>query len=271
MDAARFDDLLRAFAGDASRRRLIAGMARGLVMVGPLSLAVADAGAEKKRKKKKKKKKKRSAPPPAPPACLPNCDGKACGDDGCGASCGSCQGGSCANGVCLCQSPRELCQGACLAPCAADEIRNPLTCGCCRVRLAGPCTTGTPCCSGICTPSSGGPPATYCDGRLLGAACDFDAQCHSGACRGGACACPEGTEACDGVCVPPCTGPNFRIPGQCACCRRNARNCSEFVPCCSGLCDEAQTPGRCLGRPPDEACEFDEQCFIGSCTLGFCD
>ena len=35
--------------------------------------------------------------------CEPACDGKACGDDGCGGTCGTCpQGGSCEDGACSC-------------------------------------------------------------------------------------------------------------------------------------------------------------------------
>ena len=39
-------------------------------------------------------------------ACLPDCAGKECGDDGCGASCGACdEGFSCQAGNCTCVSP----------------------------------------------------------------------------------------------------------------------------------------------------------------------
>ena len=36
------------------------------------------------------------------PSCTPNCDGKQCGDDGCGGSCGNCPDGqTCENGICI--------------------------------------------------------------------------------------------------------------------------------------------------------------------------
>jgi hypothetical protein len=53
MDATRFDDLLRTVSA-ASRRRVLAGLASGLLAILPLSLGD-DAAAKKKRKKKKKK------------------------------------------------------------------------------------------------------------------------------------------------------------------------------------------------------------------------
>ena len=41
-------------------------------------------------------------------ACVPDCDGKDCGDDGCGGSCGPCAPDLCVNGVCQCM---PQCQG----------------------------------------------------------------------------------------------------------------------------------------------------------------
>jgi hypothetical protein len=40
------------------------------------------------------------------PACTPDCTNKACGDNGCGGSCGTCAGGTCSSsGTCSCQAP----------------------------------------------------------------------------------------------------------------------------------------------------------------------
>lgn len=42
--------------------------------------------------------------------CVQNCDGKSCGDDGCGGSCGTCpQGSLCGSGVCMMSCDSELC------------------------------------------------------------------------------------------------------------------------------------------------------------------
>lgn len=37
-------------------------------------------------------------------SCTPNCNGKTCGDNGCGGSCGVCSSGTCSNGLCTSQS-----------------------------------------------------------------------------------------------------------------------------------------------------------------------
>ena len=39
--------------------------------------------------------------------CNPNCDGKVCGNDGCGGSCGICKAGSCSNGQCTTDGGEE--------------------------------------------------------------------------------------------------------------------------------------------------------------------
>ena len=47
--------------------------------------------------------------------CVPNCDGKECGDDGCGGVCGHCPSGDGSVNDTLCQSG-----GQCMDPCVAD-------------------------------------------------------------------------------------------------------------------------------------------------------
>ena len=77
MDAARFDNLLRTAYTHASRRRLLAGLIGELLVVTPGAFGRDDATAKKRKHKKKKHKR-----------CTPSCDGKVCGDDGCGGVCG---------------------------------------------------------------------------------------------------------------------------------------------------------------------------------------
>lgn len=275
MGAASFDALLRTLASGTSRRNVLHHLAQALLALSPLALASEPGLARKRRKSKSKRKKRRrkrqpsplAPPPPTSRPCISRCGDKRCGDDGCGGSCGLCNGGTCQAGICVCSGGQQLCQGRCVAPCASMQALDPLTCTCCRVHTASPCDTGPLCCSGICVPSTGGGGA-YCDGRNFGAACDFDAQCRNAVCQGGVCTCPEGSDLCAGICQPECAGPNVKIPGTCSCCRRNDEPCSEFTPCCSGLCYPMVG---CQGIPAEDPCEFDEQCFSGSCTLGFCD
>jgi hypothetical protein len=56
--------------------------------------------------------------------CVPRCDGRVCGDDGCGGSCGSCPGGT------SCQSGRCVCVGRCAGrTCGNDGCGG--SCGSC--------------------------------------------------------------------------------------------------------------------------------------------
>ena len=61
--------------------------------------------------------------------CLPDCRGKACGDDGCGGSCGSCnQPLACSGNSCVCPEP-HICSGSCCSIgdfCFQDACQTPV-------------------------------------------------------------------------------------------------------------------------------------------------
>jgi hypothetical protein len=111
MDAERFETLLRSLSASPSRRtalRLLAGSSlTGLLSLGSLP-------ADAKRKKKRKGTSPTATVPPTnggtgtPPPCTGSCEGKICGGDGCGVSCGTCDGdATCtAEGQCSCGSGR---------------------------------------------------------------------------------------------------------------------------------------------------------------------
>jgi hypothetical protein len=71
------------------------------------------------------------------PSCTPNCAGRACGDNGCGGSCGTCTSGTCsAQGSCVC------------TPNCAGRACGDNGCG----GSCGPCTSGQSCgATGQCT------------------------------------------------------------------------------------------------------------------------
>ena len=140
MDGSRFDALSRSLARGASRRTLLSGAA---------SAALArfwwarEAPLAKKRGKHRKKHRR----------CRPECDGKTCGRNGCGGTCGTCSGGQTCNGTsCVCPSGQELCGGTCLPPCNSVRLGfvRRADCGCCNP--AGNCATTADCCSGVCSP-----------------------------------------------------------------------------------------------------------------------
>ena len=89
--------------------------------------------------------------------CTPNCDGKTCGDNGCGGQCGSCPDGqSCQNGVCGCSVGFLCTDGACHACCeganCATFYGGDTECWAC---VSGTCAYyGGFCSSGTCGTSS---------------------------------------------------------------------------------------------------------------------
>ncbi|HIA01631.1 MAG TPA: hypothetical protein EYN06_06015 [Myxococcales bacterium] len=107
--------------------------------------------------------------------CTPDCDGKECGDDGCGNSCGECLGNGsvCTNGQCVVE---------CVPDCGAKDCGDDGCSGSC-----GNCATGDNCNAGVCeTPA----PVTYSKDvqPVFAGLC---ANCHKGsvpkACKGSTC------------------------------------------------------------------------------------
>lgn len=116
--------------------------------------------------------------------CTPSCDGRVCGDDGCGGSCGLCT----TDDAPLCDTGTGQCvKPACLVACRPDWECGDDGCG----GTCGTCSGATPFCGAdnLCTTEC----VPQCDGKTCG-----DDGC------GGSCgACGEGT-SCNtrGVCVP---------------------------------------------------------------------
>ncbi len=70
-------------------------------------------------------------PPPPPPGCTPSCQGRSCGDDGCGGVCGSCDATStCTGGSCVPNAPPPSTQGV------PKVFGRVATCGSCRAAHA---------------------------------------------------------------------------------------------------------------------------------------
>ncbi len=197
--------------------------------------------------------------------CTPDCDGKECGDDGCGGSCGSCLNGiPCSNGICQC-TPH--CDGR---ECGPDG------CG----GYCGQCDDGVACIAGQCecTPS--------CLGRDCGddgcggscGLCSVSEECENGHCVcnpdctnrncgsdgcGGSCgSCENGEECVGGICgcEPDCTG---KICGDNGC-NGSCGDCPADTPVCS-------QGTVCVECTQDSDCANQAQCVENVCVGGVTD
>jgi hypothetical protein len=160
--------------------------------------------------------------------CLPNCDGKACGNDGCGGACGDCAGSeTCDHGTCRCQ---PQCDG---------KTCGPDGCG----GMCGSCGTNELCDGGscLCRPDCG---TKVCGGVGCGGSCGSctdqgAATCGTtGACRGGDCErYASGTECQAAVCTSKTTlQPACTCDGQGGCDCPGPITCPKNLGCHNGAC-----------------------------------
>jgi len=136
-------------------------------------------------------------------ACTPACDGRACGDDGCGGSCGTCEAGASCDGA-----------GQCVPACTPD----------CEGRFCG--DDG---CGGSCGTCGDGESCQVDIGRCAGCTPECgDRACGDDGCGGTCGTCGEG-EICDpaGACVA--AGTSLRqdvmpiLQANCNACHAGAR------------------------------------------------
>jgi hypothetical protein len=238
--------------------------------------------------------------------CTPTCDGRTCGDDGCGLTCGDCASGSiCVDGQC---QAGDSCVGRCntfdeLAGCQCDSIC--FGAGDCCPDLCNPgvcdgqdiCTCVPDCTGRVC--GSDGCFGTCGECQTVGDVCSSAGQCTSGAsCVGrcddtydpaASCECDVGclvagdccTDVCDpGVCesgdvctcVPDCTGRECGsdgCAGSCGDCFTVGDVCSPAGQCVSGT----SCVGRCGFYDENALCQCDAECVttFGDCCLDLCD
>ena len=252
VDEQRFDDLTRAIAGGASRRRivkgLVAGVAGGLVgfgrfgrargqqsvgLGGPCSAIGANAECSQ-------------AGTPAggvPVICGDNGVGRdgafnCCRNAGgvCSADFQCCGAAVCASGVCAnggvsglplgssCAASSQCSQAGGPVVCADNGFLRDGTTNCCR-NQGGACTGeagccgGLPCVNGVC----GG---TASAGLAVGSVCTASSECSQ---TGGAVVCAENGVSSDGALN---------------CCRNEGGTCANAAGCCGGL---SCTNGVCSG------------------------
>jgi len=191
--------------------------------------------------------------------CVPKCFGKACGDDGCGGSCGSCEAGAfCLEGAC----ETCTCEGK---ECGNDGCGNP--CGTCPAGSGctpeGLCVTATDACIPKDTPGCPGCACETCT-------CVADEYCCTTA-WDMLCVqrCSEscGGEECPDICIPECDGLVCGGDG----CGGTCGQCQEGWQCVNGgtNCAECTCDGKACGDDgcgnSCGTCQTDEACHDGAC------
>ncbi len=187
-------------------------------------------------------------------ACEPDCADKACGDDGCGGSCGGCDDGN--------PCTADVCQDA---GCVAEAVADGTECGEGDVCEAGACVPPcTPSCEGVACGDDG------CGGSC--GACDDGNPCTADACEAGVCqaeavedgtACGDGDVCEAGACVPPCTPSCEGVACGDDGCGGSCGECDDGNPCTADACEA----GVCQA----EAVEDGTACLDGwICEAGVC-
>ncbi len=195
-------------------------------------------------------------------ACTPECEGKVCGEDGCGGTCGTCcdaqtcEGGKCVGGP-GCEESNEPGCGACaceecvcgLDPFCCQAMWDSLCVGECLDSCGG-CGASADCvgkecgpdgCGGVCGECPAGWACTD-EGNCLEdckPACDGKA-CGSDGCGGECGHCADGEECGDGLCLAPCGG-------------------LDFVGCCDGT----------ISHYCEEGFEFEQDCAAVGLVCGW--
>src|SRR5579859_5819350 len=186
--------------------------------------------------------------PPSMMTCTPACDGKNCGDDGCGGSCGNCPGkDTCQSGVCT-----RPCQPMCFQKQCGDDGCGG-SCGTCSdgVCIANlcQCNASSDCRAGeACVPNTNGGTFCYatCDPFASASSCPSGQACNTAFLdQGGngvytSCA-PSGDKLEGQTCTPGMSGGGDCSAGL-ACVQRSASDV------CMRLCN------------PSHACKPNQTC-----------
>ncbi|GMV42146.1 MAG: hypothetical protein AMXMBFR64_38620 [Myxococcales bacterium] len=229
--------------------------------------------------------------------CAPSCNGKECGEDGCGGSCGECLEGSfCNDGTCkppgfascedllLCALNCPQTEPGCAKSCAEggspnaqnafiklvsclQQVCNGLEPECVQKALADTCAVPYEGCVGTCTP--------FCDGKQCGpdgcggscGSCGPNGTCVQGACQGG---CQTGATQCVGGGVSQCIQGTWSAPKPCP----TGQSCKDGV--CQGGCQPGATQctnggvSTCVqgAWSAPKPCPSGQSCKDGACQGG---
>ena len=184
--------------------------------------------------------------------CTPDCDGKTCGDDGCGTSCGECIAPeTCMTGIC--GEPSAACEGK---ECGPDGEGG--SCGDC---VAGKKCSGAGKCEALGPPSCNGQCGTF--GPDLNEDGEPDCSCFD-ACKAAGDCCSDFCQMCPdlpGCCEPSCGGNECGNDG----CGGECGTCAEGLVCTEGTCGCAFVD--CEGT----CCDEGQECFEAACCDPSCE
>lgn len=223
--------------------------------------------------------------PDEPDVCQPACDGKQCGDDGCGSVCGTCEGAqsSCVDGACVC-SPN------CTDKMCGDDGCGG-SCGDCvsPTGMVGECVDGTcvcvPTCEGKeCGGDGCGGKCGSCDEHFacVDFACQFQPWCGDLNCNTDLsedcsscpsdCSCGEGNVCVAGTCcTPSCDGIECGSDG----CGGSCGSCGCGEECVEGSCFSTACEGKLCGDDgcggTCGSCGCGEECLEFACVFSACD
>jgi MYXO-CTERM domain-containing protein len=195
--------------------------------------------------------------------CEPDCQGKICGWDGCGGSCGECpEGQVCQEGQC------GVCTPECgESKCGADGCGG--KCGTCaqgQLCDEGQCVEATGDCVGLCGQKSAG--NCFCDTY-----CFTSGDCCADICT--TCAAELEEECKEQACTPVCTGKQCGDDG----CGGSCGTCEAGKSCTNGQCGAAQCQPACTGKQCGDdgcggscgTCGAGQICLQGQCSGGDAD
>ena len=219
--------------------------------------------------------------------CLPQCEGKECGDDGCGSHCGICPEAApvCENFKCAVEcfpdcDGKECGSDGCDGECGVCPEVAPY---CVEHKCAVDCDqdcVGKECgddgCGGSCGDCAG-QQEECTDGMCVCLPFCEDKECGDDGCGGDCGSCPEGSPfctegVCTGECEPDCADKDCGddgCGGSCGGCAGELEECFEHqcvcVPDCGpGSCGDDGCGGDC------GVCECDEKCSGGMCSFVGC-
>lgn len=193
--------------------------------------------------------------------CVADCEGKECGDDGCGGSCGECEDDfACELGICrfVPWCPDGECGNEESCWTCPDDCGACCGNGLCEDKYAETCGTCPKDCGCACDESC-------LAGSCVETACDGK-ECGGDGCGGSCGACADHHECIDGHCsyVPWCGDDGCDPDETCTTCPADCGIC-----CGDGACDLEQAED-CATCPADCGCDCGESCEEGACVNTAC-